>query len=703
MDFIKFEPGQKFARPDAPVSPNAQTFDDAGIKLTANDLVVDIDAFQGRHKELVAMLDELGVKTQTVYTKRGAHLYFKKSPAFKQSHGDVALGIQVEYKHDKNAPNGLTFRRDGVNREMVNEGVRQALPWFFKPWRKVPNFLGREQGDNRQTDLWQYTSFLAKAHDRDEYLPVLRAINDYIFAEPLEPADFEHATREDGRDQMQADESDDMVIARQIVEDLNVVRYRGVLMYKPADPAQSRMVGATGEWYMADVDKYNGINQIIVQVYCAAMKPVERWNVYTAVQEIAPTITNEPNVIRLKNGFLMGSQFVPMTDNEFTPHYINRGFHKDPTVVPSVETFLETVSNHNDKMREFLLEMAGYSLLVNPESKRKLAKVFFIYGPGGNGKSTFLDLLRRALGGRDNTSALSLDDLGDPTKLVNLENKLANLGDDQPDEPIRQQKAAYLKNLSAGSTIAVRKLYQTAHDATITANLIFTTNHVLNIYDSGKAMKRRVQWVPMMNTSLDELPDEFWKEFNSDKAAAYFFDLIVPAFQRLMARGSFVSVPEMDRVAAKLQHDNNSAVGYLQSMDPDELTDKPAGEVYHLYKDYAIDGEESVIPKRVFDQIVEDQFELVPTLITEPETGKRAKWYRDNDHTDAYITDFMKGVTLEGLSGKEVLEAYRTYCKSVGVAPEMTLKELVDVVVQQTDYSWKRVQVDGKRVMRFVK
>lgn len=702
MEFIQFQPGQKFAGKDAPTSSKAETFDDAGIVLTKSDLVVDIDAFEGRHDKLVSMLDTLGIKTQTVYTKRGAHLYFKKPGRFKQAGGQTPLGIKVEYKTATNTPNGLTFRRNGKDREMVNEGERQAFPWFLKPMRKAPDMLGLEKGDNRQTTLFSYTGQLAKGHDRDDYLPVLRAINSDIFAEPLDETDFNHATRVPDNDTELVDESDDVAMARVIIDDLHVIRFNGVVYYVPATPQQARLVGARGDWYIQDVDKHNGIVQIVTNDYAADQKAGERWNIYQSVLNLAPAIVEAPDAIRFKNGFLMGRKWAPMTDYQFTPYYIDREYHTAPEAVPAVDKFLDSVSGHNADVVEFLLEMAGYSLLVNPEMKRKLAKVFFIYGPGGNGKSTFLDLLRRALGAKDNTSALSIDDLGDPTKLVNLEGKLANLGDDQPDAPIDQKQSAYLKNVSAGSTISVRKLYQTAHDATITANLIFTTNHVLNIYDSGKAMKRRVQWVPMMGTELENFDDAFWTEFNSESAAAYFLDLIVPAFQRVMERGGFIQVPEMDRVARKLQRDNNSAISFLEDQDFEDLTDKPAGEVFKEYVEDCENDSIRPIPRRIFDQIVEDKFGLIPVRHTDEETGKRARWYRDADHQDEYIADFCKGVELTGKTREEVTKLYDDFRKTNSAAPELTWPDLKSKIVDQTNTEWKRVRIGDKRYVTFV-
>lgn len=702
MEYIEFEPGQKFARPGADKATNADAFKDAGIVLKNNDVVVDIDSFTGDRENLKEMLTELGINTQTVFTKRGAHLYFKKPTTFKQSNGSTALGIKVEYKHTKNAPNGVTFRREGVNRPMINEGERQELPWFLKPWKKAPEFLGRTQGDNRQTDLWEYTSFLAKGHDRDAYMPVLKAINNYVFDEPLNEADFEHATRE-REAALAADETEDMTIARQIVTDLKCKVYNGRLMYMPADPQQAKMVGAPGEWYVQDVGGMLGLYRIVSIIYCADQPRPFKMTVYENVQQLAEQIPDARkfNNIRLRNGFLMRGQFAPLIDDEFTPFYINRSFDSNPEPVAAVDELLKEVTNGNEEMVEYLLEMAGYSFITNPSMKRDFAKVFFIYGPGGNGKSTFLDLLRRALG-YQNTSALSLEDLSDSARVTLMVGKLVNLGDDQPNVPIDGKMSANLKNFSTGSAVTTRELYKGARDIEMTANLIFTTNHVLTVYDKAQAMQRRIVWVPMLG-HLNKMGDDFWNELNTDRAADYFFQLMVPAFQRLLARGAFPVVEEMKQTARKLEYDNNSVLAYLQGMELEELTGKPAGEAYRDYKEAAEFDESPVLPKKLFDQSVEDIFGLVPTMETDTVTNKRAKWYRDIEGLDEHIASFIDGADLNDCTKEEVQTLYAAYRATHPEVVELSWPRLVDKIVDHTDLRWVRRMKDGAQSMRFIK
>ena len=48
------------------------------------------------------MISLFNIKTQIVWTTRGAHFYFKKPKGFKGSKKVCPLGFEVEYKHDKN-------------------------------------------------------------------------------------------------------------------------------------------------------------------------------------------------------------------------------------------------------------------------------------------------------------------------------------------------------------------------------------------------------------------------------------------------------------------------------------------------------------------------------------------------------------------------------------------------------------------------
>jgi P4 family phage/plasmid primase-like protien len=85
--------------------------------------------------------------------------------------------------------------------------------------------------------------------------------------------------------------------------------------------------------------------------------------------------------------------------------------------------FLEEIFPGNEEKRDLLQKFFGYCLLSDCRFERSL----FLYGEGANGKGTVLHVLRAMVGG-ENTSSLTMKDLGDPKfSIYFLQGKLVNV------------------------------------------------------------------------------------------------------------------------------------------------------------------------------------------------------------------------------------------------------------------------------------
>ena len=95
-------------------------------------------------------------------------------------------------------------------------------------------------------------------------------------------------------------------------------------------------------------------------------------------------------------------------------------------------------------------EMLGATLLKH----NRYQKAFLFYGSGSNGKSTILDLVKTFLGQR-NYSALALEKVTDRFNTAELENKLANIGDDVDNVTLKD--TGTLKKLFSGNAIMIER------------------------------------------------------------------------------------------------------------------------------------------------------------------------------------------------------------------------------------------------------
>ena len=151
---------------------------------------------------------------------------------------------------------------------------------------------------------------------------------------------------------------------------------------------------------------------------------------------------------------------------------------------PRFDRFLDDLTERDsdgEPKRRLLVEAMGYTLTHLTSEER----FFVLYGEtSDNGKSTLLKVLELLIG-KENTSALNLQQLGERFGLAGLEGKLANLcaevarGAVLPDDAI--------KKLTSGDTITIERKGKDHHEIKPFATLWFATNALPNLRDLSPA------------------------------------------------------------------------------------------------------------------------------------------------------------------------------------------------------------------------
>ena len=122
--YVEYLPGEKHgnSKPERSDSPDA--FTDAGYEIADNEVVIDIDHLP--KESIKALISDFDIKTMTVWTERGVHLYFKKPADFVRAKDGVCrLGFAIEQHTSRTRPNGMTIKKNGQLRRIENEDVRQ--------------------------------------------------------------------------------------------------------------------------------------------------------------------------------------------------------------------------------------------------------------------------------------------------------------------------------------------------------------------------------------------------------------------------------------------------------------------------------------------------------------------------------------------------------------------------------------------------
>jgi putative DNA primase/helicase len=181
---------------------------------------------------------------------------------------------------------------------------------------------------------------------------------------------------------------------------------------------------------------------------------------------------------------------------------------------PRWTRFLSETTDGNQDLIDFLQRLCGYALTGLTREQC----FTFVWGPGGNGKSVFLDTVKGVMGDYSRTAPMdafaSARGERHPTDLAGLVG--ARLVTAEETRHDRQWDEARIKNLTGGGKVSARFMRQDFFEYTPTYTLVLVGNHQpeLGVLDEG--MRRRVQIVPFMQKPekvdqnlMEKLQDEW--------------------------------------------------------------------------------------------------------------------------------------------------------------------------------------------------
>ena len=85
--YIEFKPGEKHAAKGADTAETPDSFRDAGWLLGPDEVVIDIDELS--KEQISEYIKRFDIHTQIVWTDRGAHFYFRKSPGYSRAKNGI--------------------------------------------------------------------------------------------------------------------------------------------------------------------------------------------------------------------------------------------------------------------------------------------------------------------------------------------------------------------------------------------------------------------------------------------------------------------------------------------------------------------------------------------------------------------------------------------------------------------------------------
>ena len=199
------------------------------------------------------------------------------------------------------------------------------------------------------------------------------------------------------------------------------------------------------------------------------------------------TVAN--GTVNLRTGELlphrMSDMMTKMIDVDFDAH----------AQAPRWRRFLHTVMDERDDLVDYLQVATGYTITGSTDEHC----LFFLYGVGANGKSTFLEALRHVIGEYYVTTSvealLATDYTGGATPYVaGLQGMRYAMASEMPEG--RRFNESLVKDITGGGTLTARHLYGQPFQFTPSHTLWISGNYRPRITGTDEGIWRRLRVIP---------------------------------------------------------------------------------------------------------------------------------------------------------------------------------------------------------------
>lgn len=261
-----------------------------------------------------------------------------------------------------------------------------------------------------------------------------------------------------------------------------------------------------------------------------------------------------------------------------------------------------------------------------------------VTGNASNGKSTFIDMIRNVIGNK-NTSSLSIAELSEHFQAAMIMNKLANLGDDIPNDALRGSDLEKFKKIVTSNTIYTDIKGSRGFNFKPTATLVFSMNETPFLGDSSSGTIRRIAVVPFRRVFRPTDPDYDPNIGEKIKRPDFLAALAARAMQvapALSMRGKFTMPDDAARVVEAMRENSDPFLRWEVDNDitPNWYVESSLSraEQYAVFARWCIDNRITQnLGKNKFTRLVQDRHGAMITLLETTRCGKRFSGWKYND------------------------------------------------------------------------
>lgn len=215
----------------------------------------------------------------------------------------------------------------------------------------------------------------------------------------------------------------------------------------------------------------------------------------------------DPMLLSCFNGTLdlRTGQLRPHAPSDLITKRIDVAYRADATA-PHWDAFIARITNGNAALAEYLQRAAGYSLTGDVSEQC----LFFCYGEGSNGKTTFLETLATLMGGYSQRAAAEMlmqqrNGGGIPNDVARLQGARYVVASEVSEG--RRLDESKVKDLTGGDTITARFMRAEFFDFKPIFKLWMFGNHKPVIRGADNGIWRRLRVLPFLATITEDEKD----------------------------------------------------------------------------------------------------------------------------------------------------------------------------------------------------
>lgn len=316
----------------------------------------------------------------------------------------------------------------------------------------------------------------------------------------------------------------------------------------------------------------------------------ERNEILARIAELTPTLDHafdaDLSIINMANGLY---NWRTGTFSEHTPDYASRIQipirYGQNAECPSIRKFFEIVFKPDDIPK--IIEFIGYCLY----RAYPVQKAFILLGPGGTGKSTFIDIVKSFVGENNIFSVNPQDLTKDRFAAADLYRKLLDAVPDVGSEKLTQTAA--IKALTGHTdTVRAQRKNQDPFQFVNYAKMIFGLNTLPQTDDKTTGWYRRIEIVRMDHVLGDtELSKEFIDKLTSPEELSGLFNLAIRELPGLLERNAFTNETSREDTAEAYEAASNPmeyfCIHFIKNVPGNMITKADLFENYKAFCKYA--------------------------------------------------------------------------------------------------------------------